>query len=137
MGEKDQSSKNEDSREEGRKAAFLKVIEWAKTRLPEGVSVSVEEAEIMAEDAIGQLQQAAADGDDRVREEGRRDGLREAYAVIETYLTNRTERRDDAIEAANKAYDEAARLAAKARALSNETAALGEALDLLTPGEEG
>lgn len=105
------------AREEGRKEAFLKVVAWCCSHLPEGIDVSADDAEKVAEDALGQLQQAAADGDARVREEGRRLGWQEALAAVAK-----------AHEAERKDADRAAEIADRARETAYEAEDLQQLL---------
>lgn len=91
------------AREEGRAEAFRQVIEWCHAEVPEG-GLTISVAEAAARDAVGALQQAAADGDDRVREEGRLLGWQEAQAVAAR-----------AYEAERKDADQAARVARQVR----------------------
>lgn len=69
--------------ERARAEAFRQVCEWCETAVPEGIDLDASIVEEVAKDAIGALQHAAGVGDEKVREEGRRQGWEEVATSFE------------------------------------------------------
>lgn len=70
------------ARAEGAVEAFRKVAEWCQTAVPDGIDLDASIVEEVAKDCIGTLQHAAGAGDEKMREEGRRLGWKEAVDMM-------------------------------------------------------